>query len=79
MLYQPNANLFHKFRFKDHLITMNNKNFEKNIRNIYPAEKELKKEKQISKNANFLNWNINVQNYGFQAIFLIYKTISILI
>ena len=34
-------------------MSINNENFEKNIRNIYPAEVELKKENQIKKNANF--------------------------
>ena len=33
----------HAFRFKDDLISINNGDFEKNIRNIYPAAFEHKK------------------------------------
>ena len=51
----------HAFRFIDDLITINNVNFEKNIQNIYPAELKLRKEKQINKNANFLDLNIKIQ------------------
>ena len=59
-------------RFIDDLITINNKNFAKNIRNIYQPELELKKENQINKNANFLDLKINIQNSRFQ-IKLYYK------
>ena len=55
------------FRFIDDLITINNENFEKNIRNIYPAELDLKKENQNDKNANFLDLNIEISNSTFQT------------
>ena len=48
---------FRTFRFIDDLITINNENFEKNIRNIYPAELEPKKENQINKSTNILDFN----------------------
>ena len=49
--------IFRTFRFIDDLITINNENFEKNIRNIYPAELEPKKENQINKSTNILDFN----------------------
>ena len=49
--------IFRTFRFIDDLITINNENFEKNIRNIYPAELEPKKENQINKTTNILDFN----------------------
>lgn len=36
-------------RFIDDLITITNENFEKNIRNIYAAELQLKKRKKLTK------------------------------
>ena len=43
------------FRFIDDLITINNaEHFEKNIKNIYPPELELKKQKIYNTSANFL-------------------------
>ena len=53
------------FRFIDDLITINNTNFEINIRNIYPAELELKKENQNDNNAHFLDLNIEISNSKF--------------
>ena len=49
--------IFRTFRFIDDLITINDENFEKNIRNIYPAELEPKKENQINKSTNILDFN----------------------
>ena len=49
--------IFRTFRFIDDLITINNENFEKNIRNIHPAELEPKKENQINKSTNILDFN----------------------
>ena len=46
---------------------MDNEDFEKSIRNIYPTELKLKKERQIYKTANFLDLNIKKQNSRFQA------------
>ena len=57
---------FHTFRFIDDLITINDKNFEKNIHIIFQAELELKKENQIKKSDNFQDLNINMQNPRFQ-------------
>ena len=42
----------HAFRFKDDLISINNGDFEKNIRNIYPAAFEHKKN-QMNNITNF--------------------------
>ena len=53
------------FRFIDDLITINNSNFEKNIRNVYPAELELKKENRNDNSANFLDLNIEINNSKF--------------
>ena len=61
MLFQPES----FFRFIDDLFTTNNKNFEKNFRNIYPAELGLKKENQINKSTNFVDLNIKIQNSRF--------------
>lgn len=49
-------------RFIDDLTAINNKNFEKNIQNIYPVELILKKRKQVNKNACFSDLNIDIQN-----------------
>ena len=57
---------FHTFRVIDDLITINDKNFEKNIHIIFQAELELKKENQIKKSDNFQDLNINMQNPRFQ-------------
>ena len=57
----------HTFRFINDLITINNKNFEKNMRNIYPAELELRKENQININTNFVDLSIIIANSRFQA------------
>ena len=50
----------------DDLITMKNQNFQKNIRNIFPAELELIKENQINKVSSFLDLNFEMQNCRFQ-------------
>ena len=50
----------------DFLITINKKNFQANIWNIYRAQLELKKEKQVNKNSNFLVLNIHKENSRFQ-------------
>ena len=49
-------------RFIDDLTAIYNKNFEKNIQNIYPVELKLKKRKQVNKNACFSYLNIDIQN-----------------
>ena len=54
------GNFCHAFRFIDVLTTINNKSSEKLIRNIYPAELELKKETQIDKSDNFLDLNTKI-------------------
>ena len=57
----------HTFRFINDLITINNKNFEKNMRNIYPAKLKLQKENQININTNFVDLTIIIANSRFQA------------
>ena len=55
------ARMFYQtMRFIDDLTTISDKNFEKNIQNIYPAEVKLTKKKQINKISNFLDLNINI-------------------
>ena len=51
---------YQTMRFIDDLTTISDKNFEKNIQNIYPAEVKLTKKKQINKISNFLDLNINI-------------------
>ena len=55
----------HTFRFIDDLMTVNNENLEKDIHNIYLAGLELKKEKEIDKNNNFLDFNVKIENSRF--------------
>ena len=52
MLYQK---FCYTFCFANDLIAINNEYFEKNIWNIYPAERKLEKENQINKIASFLD------------------------
>ena len=78
------------FRFIDDLITINNTNFEINIRNIYPAELELKKENDDDKRATFLDLDIEIRyskfktklydkrdNFNFNIIRMPYKSSNI--
>ena len=78
------------FRFIDDLITINNANFEINIRNIYPAELELKKENDDDKRATFLDLDIEIRyskfktklydkrdNFDFNIIRMPYKSSNI--
>ena len=59
---------YQTLRFIDDLTTLSDKNLEKNIQNIYPAEVKLtKKQKKINKISNFLDLNINIQNSGLRA------------
>ena len=59
---------YQTLRFIDDLTTISDKNLEKNIQNIYPAEVKLtKKQKKINKISNFLDLNINIQNSGLRA------------
>ena len=64
------ARTFHNtFRYIDDLITINNNYFENNIRNIYPAELELKHEGDYGDNnhANFLDLKIDIVNSQFHT------------
>ena len=58
---------YQTLRFIDDLTTISDKNLEKNIQNIYPAEVKLTKKKKINKISNFLDLNINIQNSGLRA------------
>ena len=46
---------------------MNNENFEKNTGSIYTAQLKLIKENKVTKNYEFLDWNINIHNSTFQT------------
>ena len=60
--------LLNTYRFIDDLITINDDGiFEKNIKNIYPAELELKKESQVNTSAHFLDLNIEINNSKFDS------------
>lgn len=51
---------YYTFKFIYDLITINNEILEKNILNIYPAELELKKGKQVYESPNFLDIKIEI-------------------
>ena len=56
------------YRFIDDLITINDGGiFEKNIKDIYPVELELKKESHINTSAHFLDLNITINNSKFDS------------
>ena len=60
--------LCNTFRFIDDLITINDGGiFEKNIKNIYPSELELKKESHKNTEAHFLDLNILINNSKFDS------------
>ena len=64
------ARKFHNnFRYIDDLITINNDTFDRNIRDIYLAELELKRESHSNTNthANFLDLKINIVGSQFQT------------
>jgi hypothetical protein len=67
MKNMANARKFNNiFRFIDDLIAINDDGlFEKNIKNIYPDELELKKENAGTREASFLDLNINITNKQF--------------